>query len=235
MSTASSGSAPRLLIADHPAIRLGIRMALGATVDVCAEADDVELAIRAAKREQPDVCLLSREIQGDWLAAVRGMFRGAPNAAIVVLAQHGNADDMLAAFRSGAIGYVPGVIDESALQRIISAVGAKEAIVPRAMTMELVFELRATGSEGEGLTGRESQVLGMLRRGHTTAAIARQLEIAPVTVRRHISEIVHKLGVEDRSALIASGSPWAARSQPVGNGTVELPRRPSSNGTRVPA
>ena len=64
--------------------------------------------------------------------------------------------------------------------------------------MELLLELRGS----EGLTGRESQVLGMLRRGHTTAVIAERLQIAPVTVRRHISELVRKLGVEDRWSLI---------------------------------
>jgi DNA-binding CsgD family transcriptional regulator len=56
-----------------------------------------------------------------------------------------------------------------------------------------------------GLTGREAQVLGLLRRGHSTQAIAERLEIAPVTVRRHISDVVHKLGVETRSDLIDDG------------------------------
>ncbi len=53
----------------------------------------------------------------------------------------------------------------------------------------------------DSLTPRESQVLGMLRRGHGTASIAERLSIAPVTVRRHISELVQKLGVTDRAAL----------------------------------
>lgn len=65
------------------------------------------------------------------------------------------------------------------------------------------MELRGGGGGGgEAPTGRESQVLGMLRRGHTTARIAERLEITPVTVRRHISDLVHKLGVENRSALV---------------------------------
>ena len=54
----------------------------------------------------------------------------------------------------------------------------------------------------------------MLRRGNSTAAIAQQLEIAPVTVRRHISELVHKLGVEDRSALTGPASRWGGRPEP---------------------
>jgi DNA-binding NarL/FixJ family response regulator len=74
------------------------------------------------------------------------------------------------------------------------------------MVMELVMELRGGGGGADILTSRESQVLGMLRRGHTTATIASRLQIAPVTVRRHISELVHKLGVEDRSALVGGGA-----------------------------
>jgi len=72
------------------------------------------------------------------------------------------------------------------------------------MILELLLELRGAGARGDELTGRQSQVRGMLRRGHTTAEIAERLEIAPVTVRRHISELVYKLGVEDRSALTGS-------------------------------
>ncbi len=193
-------------------------MTLGEDVEVCAEAGDAEQAIRAAKREQPDACLLAREISGDWLAAVRGICRAAPNAAVVVVAQRSDADDLLAAVRAGAIGYAPGVLDASGLRRIIAGIVANEAVVPRSMVLELLLELRAGGTGGDTLTARESQVLGMLRRGNTTAAIARQLEIAPVTVRRHISELVHKLGVEDRSALTSPASRWGGRPDRRHNG-----------------
>ena len=77
----------------------------------------------------------------------------------------------------------------------------REAVVPRSMVLELLLELRGRGDGADALTTRESQVLGMLRRGHSTAEIADRLVIAPVTVRRHISELVRKLGVEDRAAL----------------------------------
>jgi DNA-binding NarL/FixJ family response regulator len=191
----------RLLIADHQPTRLGIRMALGEEVEVCAEADDAEQAIRAAMREQPDLCLIGRDITGDGLAAVRGVCRAAPNAAVVVLAEVRDADDLIESIRAGAIGYVPGPLDGERLRRIVGAIASNEAVVPRSMILELLVELRGGGTGAEALTGRESQVLGMLRRGHSTSAIAERLSIAPVTVRRHISELVQKLGVEDRSAL----------------------------------
>lgn len=192
----------RLLIAENPPTRLGIRMALGDLVDVCAETDDAEQTIRAAMRHQPDVCLIGRHIRGDGLAAVRGVCRAAPDAAVVVLDEAGSVDDLIDLVRAGAVGYVPGTVDGERLRRVVRAIASNEAIVPRSMILELLLELRSFGAGSDALTGRESQVLGLLRRGHSTAAIAERLSIAPVTVRRHISELVQKLGVEDRSELV---------------------------------
>jgi DNA-binding NarL/FixJ family response regulator len=203
----------RLLIADQAPTRLGIRMALNGEVDVCAEAGDAEQAIRAAKREQPNVCLVGREICGDGLTSIRGICRAAPGAAVVVLASEPDVDDLLDAVRAGAVGYVPGSPDPDLLRGILRGVASGEAAIPRSMVLELVMELRGGGGGGDILTGRESQVLGMLRRGHTTATIAKRLQIAPVTVRRHISELVHKLGVENRSALVGAVRP--------GNGAID--------------
>ena len=191
----------RLLIADYGPTRHGIRLALDGEVEICAEADNAEQAIRAAKREQPDVCLIGRDLPGDGLAAVRGVCRAAPRAGVVVLAEVRDVDDLLDAVRAGAIGYVPGGLEPARLRRICAAVAANEAVVPRAMVLELLMELRGGGNGAEALTSRETQVLGMLRRGHTTGEIGDRLKITPVTVRRHISGLVHKLGVEDRSAL----------------------------------
>lgn len=194
----------RLLIADNAPTRVGIRMALDDGIDVCAEAGNTEHAIRAAMREQPDICLVGRDLPGDGMAAVRGICRAAPRAAVVVLAETRDVDDLLDAVRAGAVGYVPDGLGAARLREIIGAVAADEAVVPRSMVMELLIELRGSGAGAPLLTGRESQILGMLRRGHSTAAIAERLQVTPVTVRRHISELVHKLGVRDRSELIAA-------------------------------
>ncbi len=193
---------PRLLIADHGPTRLGIRMALDGQVEICAEAANAEHAIRAAKWQQPDVCLVGREIPGGGLAAVRGIHRAAPGAAVIVLGESDDTDDVLAAIRVGAIGYVPNGVSPASLRRIVAHVLAGEAAIPRSMVLELVLELRGRGSRDGGLTAREAQVFGMLRRGQETAEIARRLRIRPVTVRRHVSGLVHKLGVENRSELI---------------------------------
>jgi DNA-binding NarL/FixJ family response regulator len=199
---------PRLkvLIADRVATRVGIRMALGGEVEICAEVGHADQAIRAARHEQPDVCFVGDEIPGDGLAAIRGICRAAPGAAVVLLAENADAERLLDAVRAGALGYVPGSLDAERLRRIVRAVAADEAVVPRAMVRDLLLELRGAGNGADALTARESQILGMLRRGRSTAEIAQRLEIAPVTVRRHISEVVRKHGVEDRAGLLNGAS-----------------------------
>jgi len=208
----------KLLIADRAPTRVGIRMALNGAVEVCAEADDAEHAIRAAKREQPDLCLIGDHIAGDSLLGIRGVCRAAPGCAVVVLAQAHDADYLLECVRAGAVGYVPGALDAHRLTRVVMAAANNEAVVPRTMVLELLLELRGSGNGADGLTARESQVLGMLRRGHKTSEIAARLSIAPVTVRRHISQLVRKLGVEDRAALPAAAASGRQRRD---NGRVQ--------------
>ncbi len=208
----SAGSnKPSLLVADHAPTRMGIRMALGDDVDICAEAGDARQAVREAERRQPDVCIVGIDIPGGGLSAVRGICRAAPHAGVVVLASTADVEDMLACVRAGAVGYVLGSIDHEPLRRVVHAVLEGEAAVPRSMVLELARELREVSSVGgDGLTPREAQVLGMLRRGQSTAAIAARLAISPVTVRRHISTLAHKRGA-DRAALAAGGSGASGR------------------------
>jgi DNA-binding NarL/FixJ family response regulator len=195
---------PRVLIADHAPTRVGARMALHEEAHVCAEAADAAMAVAAALREQPDVSLVGLEIPGGGLTAVRGICEVAPATAVIVLAGTGDVDDLLEAVRAGAVGFVPGCgVDAARLRRIVRAVVSHEAAVPRSMVLHLLAELRAAGGPAdERLTMREAQILGMLRRGHSTAVIARALAISPVTVRRHVSALIRKRGVENRAALL---------------------------------
>lgn len=191
-----------LLIADRAATRLGVRMALGSDIVVCAEASDCAGAILAAERSQPNVCLVGFGIPGSGVSAVRGIIEAAPSTAVVVLADTSEVEDLLDCVRAGAVGYIPGEVSAQRLRRVIDAVVADEAVVPRSMVLDLLEELRAGTATADGLTSREAQVLGLLRRGQSTALIAARLNITPVTVRRHISELVRKLGVSGRAGLL---------------------------------
>ncbi len=197
----SSGSRPRLLIADHSATRAGIRIALGDSVEVCAEAGDAPSAIAAAEHEQPDVCIVGVEFGGGGPSAVAGICRAAPACAVIALAVAPDVEDLLALVRAGAVGYLPASIAPVALRRAVRAVGAGEAAVPRAMARELARELQGAADGTGKLTRREAQVLGMLRRGSSTSVIAQRLAISPAPVRRHISALKRKLGVRGRAEL----------------------------------
>jgi two-component system nitrate/nitrite response regulator NarL len=195
----------RLLIADYGPTRMGVRIALAGTVAICAEASDADEAIRAAERERPDICIVGLEIPGGGIEAIKGIVKVAPMTSVIVLAASNNSTELLACVRAGAVGFVPGSFDGAQLQRVVRAVLADEAAVPRSMVRELVLELRNSIAPGaDGLSSRETQVLNMVRRGHTTAVIARELEISPVTVRRHISMLVAKLGVPSRVSLLST-------------------------------
>jgi DNA-binding NarL/FixJ family response regulator len=196
------------LIADYGLIRLGVRKALedDVGIEVCAEAGTADEAIAEADATHPDVCLIGWDIPGGALTAIRGIFEVGPRSGIVILASTQDVEELLEGLRAGAVGYVPGNASSEGLRRVIRGVMADEAAVPRSMVRDLVLELRATRLGTRGITHREAQVLAMLRLGLATADIAERLRISPVTVRRHISDLVQKLDVEDRKALI-HGSP----------------------------
>lgn len=198
----ADASKPVLLIADHPPTRRGLRLALEGMVTVCAEANDAEQAIRAAEREQPDVCLLGLEMPGGGVEATRGICGVAPESAVIVVATSRDFDDLLSCVQAGAVGYVSSDIGTQSLRRVVVAACNGEATLPRSMELSLMRELQGPRVDAGGLTTREAQVLGMLRRGRSTKTIAERLGISPVTVRRHISSTMHKAGVEDREALI---------------------------------
>lgn len=191
----------RVLIAHHGLMRASVRMALGDETEVCGQAGDAEQAVVEAQRVQPEVCIVGWDIPGGGLNAVQGILNVAPDTSVVVLSEQRDVDDLLAAVRAGAVGYLPGSLDKDQLRRVVRGVAAHEAAVPRAMVRELILELRTATSLG-GVTEREAQVLGMLRRGHTTAQIAGRLEISPVTVRRYISDLMRKLGAHSRADLM---------------------------------
>jgi DNA-binding NarL/FixJ family response regulator len=194
-------SGVRVLIAHHGLMRASVRLAFDDATQVCGEAGDAEQTIYEAQRLQPDVCIVGWDLPGGALAAIQGILSVAPGTAVVVLSERRDVEDLLVAVRAGAVGYLPGSLDKDQLRRVVRGVAAQEAAVPRAMVRELILELRSATSMG-GLTEREAQVLGMLRRGHNTAQIASRLEISPITVRRYISELMRKLGVDSREALV---------------------------------
>lgn len=203
----------RVLIADHDgATRAGVRLALaGNGFEVCAEAGTAGAAVESAAREQPDVCVIEVDLPGGGIAALGPVLAGAPRTLVVMLSGAVDDDRLFAAVRAGARGYLLKDMDPARLPMALRGVLDGEAALPRALTGRVLEELRALESGrhaselsrlGVDLTPREQEVLEALDGGLGTAAIADALGISAITVRRHISEILRKLGAPDREAAL---------------------------------
>jgi len=203
----------RVLIADHDgATRAGVRLALdGHGFELCAEAASANAAVEAAAREQPDVCVIEADLPGGGIASLGPVFAKAPQTHVVMLSRAVDDEGLFAAVRAGACGYLLKDMDPARLPMALRGVLDGEAALPRALMGRVLEELRAVenGRHASGLsrlgvdlTPREQEVLEALDRGLRTAAIAQSLGISAVTVRRHISELLRKLGAPDRAAAL---------------------------------
>ena len=179
-------------------------------LDVCGVVATAPEAVRAASEARPDVALIAARIAGDGVAAAWEIVRTG-RTHVIVLGDPNNDGDLFGALRAGAAGYLPVDVNPARLPRIVDAVLAGEAVLPRAMVRRVIdrFRDRRPGRpqavEGfdpaEPLTGREWDVLEMLIQGSSTREIADELTIADVTVRTHVASILRKLRAPNREAL----------------------------------
>jgi DNA-binding NarL/FixJ family response regulator len=206
----------RVLIADdHPPTRRGVRLSLEQQgFIVCAEVASAQGAVEAAVRERPDVCLVDVHMPGGGIRAVGEIAARLPKTAVVMLTVSDSEDDLLDALRAGARGYLLKDMDTEQLPMALWAVLRGEAALPRRLAASLVQEIRRRGgqrltlSDGRAvqLTPREWNVLELLCDDLGTAEIAQRLFVEPVTVRRHVSAIVEKLGVSSREEAVQIAS-----------------------------
>ena len=199
------------LIADaQPVFRQGLTAALRrAGIEVVGEESTTADALAKAVELAPDVCILDATLPGGAIAATKRLSVLVPETVVVVLGTEGDDDLLVAAVRAGASGYLPRSTSTAGLARAIAAVIAGSAAITRAGTAALVRELRAGGrrrstinGSAVSLTDRESRVAELLRDGLPTRAIAEELGLSPVTVRRHLGAVAQKIGVEGRDELI---------------------------------
>jgi DNA-binding NarL/FixJ family response regulator len=165
-------------------------------------------AVRAVAEHRPDLALLDISMPGGGIAAAEEIGICSPETAVVMLTVSADESDLLAALRVGARGYLLKDTDPDRLALALRGVLDGEAAVPRTLVARLLGELRdrrplrSSGAGPQPLSEREREVLGLLRRGLRTREVAAHLGIAEVTVRRHVSVAVRKLGVADRAAAI---------------------------------
>jgi DNA-binding NarL/FixJ family response regulator len=203
----------RVLLADSDsATRSGVRLSLaGQGFEICAEAGDAATAVAAARREQPDICLIEPNLSGDRLEAAARIAQELPRTAVVMLGADVDDDRLFAALMAGASGYLLKDMDPTRLPQTLRGVLSGEVAMPRRLVGRLLERARERelgvhaarlAELGVDLTRRERDVLERLDRGLGTSEIGEDLAISSVTVRRHVSEIVRKLGATDREAAL---------------------------------
>jgi DNA-binding NarL/FixJ family response regulator len=190
-----------VLADDHAVVRQGLRtfLDLQDDIEVVAEASDGEEAVAAAERLDPDVVLLDLVMpRMDGLSALERLREG--RARVLVLTSFGDDDKLFAALRGGAAGYLLKDVQPTDLVRAIRSAHAGESPLSPAIATRVVEEVaQGAVSAHDDLTPRERDVLTLIARGRSNKVIARELGVAEKTVKTHVSHILAKLGVSDRT------------------------------------
>ena len=188
-----------LVVDDHPVVRQGLRTFLDLQDDivVVGEAHDSASCVAAAEATSPDVILLDLKMPGgDGVEALRALRRPDP-AKVLVITSFTDPSAVLPAVRAGADGYVYKDIDPPALAAAIRAVHAGHVLLHPDVARLLADS--GPPPEAAHLTAREREVLAEVARGRSNREIARLLGLAEKTVKTHVSAILTKLGVQDRT------------------------------------
>ncbi len=197
-----------LIVDDHPLTRDALSSLLDAGgFDVVGEAADGAAALELAQSLQPDLVLLDLSMPGlDGLSALPRLRAAAPGCEVVVLTASGTEDNLLAAIRGGAAGYLLKSEPPERIVAFLRGVANGEAALSGEIARRLLDQLRAGGRLGGGvpdriagaLSAREVEVLLLLDDHLSTDDIAKRLFISEHTVRSHVKSLLRKLGVSSR-------------------------------------
>jgi DNA-binding NarL/FixJ family response regulator len=198
-----------VLADDHPMFRFGLSAALSGLpdVEVVGEASSGGELLAVVARERPDVVVTDLAMPGlDGAAATTRLRSDQPDLAVLVLTMHDDDDSLLAALRAGARGYLVKGADLEEIARAVRAVAHGEAVYSAAVASRII-RLAAEGPRPvlPDLTVREREVLDHIAAGLRNPEIARQLGLSEKTVRNHVSSLLLKLQVDDRTAAALRG------------------------------
>ena len=200
---------PRVLIVDdHPLTREALATLLaGNDFDVVGQASDGQEAIELAGRLRPQLVLLDLSMPGlDGLSALPGLRDAVPDAEVIVLTASGTEDNLLAAIRAGAAGYLLKSEPPDRIVDFLRGVVRGEAALSGEVARSLLDQVREGGYRNGGvpddiagaLSAREVEVLLLLDEHLGTDDIAKRLFISEHTVRSHVKSLLHKLNVSSR-------------------------------------
>ncbi|MDQ3052322.1 MAG: response regulator transcription factor [Actinomycetota bacterium] len=196
-----------LIVDDHPVVRSGLSAVLSSLgdFDVVAVAANGREAVREAVIHQPDVVLMDLHMpEVDGFSAIRELGRAAPSVRVCVLTMFDDDDSLFAAMSAGARGYVLKGAEQEDIARAVRAIAAGEIIFGPGVAIRVISQLTSTPNSAATtpfpyLTSRELEVLDLLAAGMPTVTIAARLAVAPKTVSNHVSNILVKMRLTDRT------------------------------------
>jgi len=205
-----------LLCDDQPLFRKGLRILLSLQPDfeVVDEAADGAEAVELAKKHRPAVILMDLQMPGlDGIAATRQVRADLPDCQVIALTTFDDDQNVFEGLRAGAIGYLLKDVPPEKLFEAIRLSARGESFIQPSVARKVVVEFarlserspQARKLELELLSEREREVLQLVTNGASNKEIATKLFIAPGTVKNHVTNILDKLGVRDRTQAALKG------------------------------
>ena len=199
-----------LLVDDHPLFLDGVRAAFAGSddIDIVGEAHDVASALSLVRELGPDVVLMDLNLpDGSGIDATRELLATTPAARVLVMTMASEDDAVVAAMRAGARGYVVKGAGRAELLQAVRAVAAGGAVFSPAVADRLGeffagVALEPARQAFPQLSEREREVLELVARGYDNRRIARELFLSDKTVRNHVSSVLTKLDVPDRTEAV---------------------------------
>ena len=192
-----------LTVDDHELLRRGIRFALLPVDDLMlvGEAQDGEEAVRLCQELQPDVVLMDMRLTGgmDGIAATKVIREKCPYTQVIILSSFHDSKLVQGAVQAGAVGYLIKGVSGDALCEAIRAAAAGKPVLDAEALGDLVQSTERQSGLGNDLTDRERDVLQLLAAGMSNPEMAAQLHLSVSAVKYHVSNILSKLGVANRT------------------------------------
>jgi DNA-binding NarL/FixJ family response regulator len=201
-----------LLVDDHQVVRRGLRtfLEVQGDIEVVGEAADGAEGVARTEELRPDVVLMDVKMPGtDGIEALRKLRELANPAKVLIVTSFTEQRTVVPALRAGAAGYVYKDVDPEALAGAIRSVHAGHVLLQPEVANALLAQEAPTGGQGRNtsLTDREREVLSLIADGRSNREIARALVLSEKTVKTHVSNILMKLDLADRTQAAL----WAVR------------------------
>lgn len=201
-----------LLVDDHQVVRRGLRtfLEIQDDIEVVGEAADGAEGVARSEELHPDVVLMDIKMPGtDGIEALRKLRQLENPAKVLIVTSFTEQRTVVPALRAGASGYVYKDVDPDALVSAIRSVYAGHVLLQPEVAGALLAQEDTGGGTGRGstLTEREQEVLGLIADGRSNREIARALVLSEKTVKTHVSNILMKLDLSDRTQAAL----WAVR------------------------